>query len=116
MSNTRDPVAKTEKAAAEGIQISEAARAHILAAVLTKDASQDAWVRLEVEGGGCSKVSYNVALNSQPRERDRIFDCEGIRVLMDPKALVYLNGALLDWDETQRRFVFSNPNWKKNTD
>jgi len=102
--------------AAEGVQITDRAREHILAAMLSEDASLDGGVRLEVEGGGCSRVFYNVSLNSQPREHDRIFDCDGIRVLMDPKAFVYLNGAMLDWEETQRRFVFSNPKWKKNSD
>ena len=101
---------------AEGVQITEKAREHILAAMLTEDASLDGGVRLEVEGGGCSKVSYSVVLNSHPRERDHIFNCDGIRVMMDPKAFVYLNGSMVDWEETQRRFVFSNPGWKKNSD
>jgi iron-sulfur cluster assembly protein len=105
-----------QDAAAEGVQITEKAREHILSAMLTEDAALDGGVRLEVEGGGCSRVLYNVTLNSQPRDRDRIFDCEGIRVLLDPKAFVYLNGSMLDWEETQRRFVFSNPKWKKNSD
>ena len=105
-----------QETTAVGVQITEKAREHILSAMLTEDASLEGGVRLEVEGGGCSRVSYNVVLNSQPRERDRIFDCEGIRVLMDPKAFVYLNGAMLDWEETQRRFVFSNPRWKKDSD
>ncbi len=102
-----------QEAAAEGVQLTEKAREHILAAMLTEDATLEGGVRLEVEGGGCSRVSYNVSLNSRSRERDHIFDCDGIRVLMDPKAFVYLNGAMVDWEETQRRFVFSNPRWKK---
>ena len=102
--------------AAEGVRITEKAREHILAAMLKEDATLDGGVRLEAEGGGCSRVSYNVSLNSQPRERDRIFDCEGIRVFLDPKAFVYLNGAIVDWEETQRRFVFSNPRWKKQSE
>ena len=104
-----------QEVASEGVQITEKARGHILAAMLTEDASLDGGVRLEVEGGGCSRVFYNVILRSQPRERDHIFDCDGIRVFMDPKAFVYLNGAMLDWEETQHRFIFSNPSWKKNS-
>ena len=101
---------------AQGIQISERAMEHIRAA-MQKEGVGDAegGLRLGVQGGGCSGLSYHIRFDSHPRERDRIFEHGGIRVFVDPKSFVYLNGTTLDWEETlmHRGFVFQNPNAKK---
>jgi iron-sulfur cluster assembly protein len=72
-------------------------------------------LRLGVQGGGCSGMSYSVRFETQPRERDRIFQFGDVRVFVDPKSFVYLHGMTLDWKETlmQRGFVFVNPNAQK---
>ena len=72
-------------------------------------------LRLGVQGGGCSGLSYNIRFDSQPRERDRIFQFEDVRVFVDPKSFIYLNGMTLDYQETlmQQGFVFVNPNSSK---
>ena len=65
-----------------------------------------------VQGGGCSGLSYNIRFDSQPRERDRIFQFGDVRVFVDPKSFIYLHGMTLDYEETlmQQGFVFKNPN------
>ena len=70
---------------------------------------------LGVQGGGCSGLSYHIRFDTQPRERDRIFEYGEVRVFVDPKSFIYLNGMTVDWEETlmQRGFVFQNPNAKK---
>jgi len=68
-----------------------------------------------VQGGGCSGLSYNIRFDSQPRERDRIFQFGDVRVFVDPKSFIYLHGMTLDYQETlmQQGFVFTNPNASK---
>jgi len=50
-----------------------------------------------------------------PRERDRIFQFDDVRVFVDPKSFIYLHGMILDYQETliQQGFVFVNPNSTK---
>jgi iron-sulfur cluster assembly protein len=73
---------------------------------------EEGGLRLGVKGGGCSGLSYAIAFDSHPRERDRIFIFDGVRVFIDPKSFVYLNGMTLDYEETLMRqgFNFINPN------
>ena len=68
-------------------------------------------LRLGVQGGGCSGLSYNIRFDTQPRERDRIFQFGDVRVFVDPKSFIYLHGMMLDYQETlmQQGFVFVNP-------
>jgi iron-sulfur cluster assembly protein len=109
-------MATEQTAPSQGIQISEKAREHIRAAMSKEGVdSEHGGLRLGVQGGGCSGLSYNIKFDSQPRERDRIFQYDDIRVFVDPKSFVYLNGIVLDWEESlmQRGFVFRNPNAKK---
>src|ERR1044071_5072348 len=72
-------------------------------------------LRVGVQGGGCSGLSYNIRFDSHPRERDRIFQFDDVRVVVDPKSFIYLHGMTLDYQETlmQQGFVFVNPNAKK---
>jgi len=72
-------------------------------------------LRLGVQGGGCSGLTYNVRFDSKARARDRVYDYDGVQVFVDPKSYIYLKGMVLDWEETllQRQFVFKNPNASK---
>src|SRR5262252_1633001 len=72
-------------------------------------------LRLGVQGGGCSGLSYNIRFDTQPRERDRVFQFGDVRVFVDPKSFIYLHGMTLDYQETlmQQGFVFVNPNSTK---
>ncbi len=103
----------TGTAPAKGIQVTERALARIRAVLAReKMSSADGGVRIGVIGGGCSGLSYNVQFDSGPREHDRVFQFADIRVFVDPKSFIYVNGMTLDWEETLMRqgFVFTNPN------
>jgi iron-sulfur cluster assembly protein len=65
-----------------------------------------------VQGGGCSGLTYNIRFDSQARERDRVYEFDGVRVFVDPKSFIYLHGMVLDYEETlmHQGFVFRNPN------
>ena len=73
---------------------------------------EEGGLRLGVKGGGCSGLSYSVGFDAHPRERDRIFTFEDVRVFIDPKSFVYLQGMTLDYEETLIRqgCNFINPN------
>jgi iron-sulfur cluster assembly protein len=108
--------ATQEPKTAKGIQLTEKAIAKIRTAMEKEGISpQQGGLRLGVQGGGCSGLSYNIRFDTQPRERDRIFDYSGVRVFVDPKSFIYLHGMTLDYQETlmQQGFVFVNPNASK---
>jgi iron-sulfur cluster assembly protein len=72
-------------------------------------------LRLGVQGGGCSGLSYLFRLEAQQREKDNVFEFDGIKVFVDPKSMLYLDGMTLDYRESliHSGFVFENPNAKK---
>jgi iron-sulfur cluster assembly protein len=77
-------------------------------------------LRVGIRGGGCSGFSYVIEFHDgAPRSRDRVYDFVAedgtpVRVVVDPKSLLYLNGAQLDWEKTvmQEGFKFRNPQEK----
>jgi|WetSurMetagenome_2_1015567.scaffolds.fasta_scaffold55182_3 iron-sulfur cluster assembly protein len=98
---------------AQDLQVTEKAIKRIRA-VLDKEgiSPQEGGLRLGVIGGGCSGLSYSIKFDTQPRERDRIFEFDGVRVFVDPKSFIYLHGMTVDYEETLMRqgFNFINPN------
>ena len=99
-----------------GIEVTEKALARIRSAMAKEEVSAETGgLRLGVQGGGCSGLTYNIRFDSKPRERDRVFDYDGVRVFVDPKSFIYLNGMILDYQEglIQQGFVFRNPNASK---
>jgi len=103
-------------APAKGIQVTDKAAAKIRSAMAKEGISpEQGGLRLGVQGGGCSGLSYNIRFDTQPRERDRIFQFGEVRVFVDPKSFIYLHGMTLDYQETllQQGFVFVNPNSQK---
>ena len=99
-------------ATAKGITVTDKAIAKIRSAIAKEGISpEQGGLRLGVQGGGCSGLSYSVRFDTQPRERDRVFQFGGVRVFVDPKSFIYLHGMTLDYQETlmQQGFVFVNP-------
>lgn len=74
----------------------------------------DFGLRIGVKGGGCSGFSYMIGFDEQ-KEKDTIYDFEGVRILMDKAHALYLLGMEIDWLEglNNRGFVFNNPNAKE---
>jgi iron-sulfur cluster assembly protein len=72
-------------------------------------------LRLGVRGGGCSGASYVIEFADKIRDRDKVFDYDGLKVIVDPKSLVYLRGSVLDYEVKlmSHGFKFQNPNEKK---
>jgi iron-sulfur cluster assembly protein len=96
-----------------GLQITEKAIKRIRVAMAKEGISPtEGGLRLGVMGGGCSGLSYSIKFDTKPRERDRIYEFDGVRVFVDPKSFLYLHGMTLDYEETLMRqgFNFINPN------
>src|SRR5712691_12805594 len=68
-------------------------------------------LRVGVQGGGCSGLTYAMRLDTQARSRDQVFEEHGARLFVDPKSYLYLNNTTLDYLETLMKsgFVFQNP-------
>jgi len=91
-----------------------------IARQLKKRGTPEAGLRLGLRGGGCSGFTYVIEFHDgPPHGRDRTFDFvagdgTAVRVVVDPKSLLYLNGTVLEWEQTLMRqgFKFANPNEK----
>lgn len=70
-------------------------------------------LRLAVTGGGYSGLSYKIEF-SDKKDKDNVLDFNGIKVLVDPKSVIYLKGIVLDFKDglNGKGFVFDNPNAK----
>jgi iron-sulfur cluster assembly protein len=73
-------------------------------------------LRVGVQGGGCSGLSYAMRLDTHARDRDKVFEEFGARIFVDLKSFLYLNGTTLEYENTLMRqgFVFQNPNAARN--
>lgn len=70
-------------------------------------------LRVWVQGGGCSGLSYGMALDSEtPDEADQIFEHDGIKIYVDPLSLGYMDGSSVDYvdDVLGGGFKIENPN------
>jgi iron-sulfur cluster assembly protein len=97
----------------QGLQLTDRAIKRVRVAMAKEGISPaEGGLRLGVTGGGCSGLSYAIKFDTQPRERDRVYDFDGVRVFVDPKSFLYLHGMTLDYEETLMRqgFNFINPN------
>ncbi len=106
-------VSSAGSAPGQGLQLTERAVKRVRIAMAKEGVSpEEGGLRLGVMGGGCSGLSYSIKFDTQPRERDRIYEFDGVRVFVDPKSFLYLHGMTLDYEETLMRqgFNFINPN------
>jgi len=83
--------------------------------VFSRQGVEGGGLRLGVQGGGCSGLSYLIRFEPKERPSDQVFDFDGVKVFVDPKSLIYLDGMTLDYKESlmQSGFVFDNPNATK---
>jgi iron-sulfur cluster assembly protein len=96
------------------IQITEQAASHI-SKMLAKRALGETALRLGIKAGGCSGLEYVFTWERSPRSSDLIVDGPlGVRVVVDPKSLEYLDGTVLDYDTNlvSKGFIVNNPRAK----
>jgi len=73
-------------------------------------------LRLGVKTSGCSGMAYVIEFADEVGADDQVFEDKGVKVLVDPKSLIYLDGTELDFGKEglNEGFKFNNPNVKDN--
>lgn len=82
---------------------------------LARRGTPQACIRLGIRGGGCTGYSYLFEFDDRPpRPNDLVVEVDGVRVVVDPKSLFYLDGTEVDFETGMRGhgFKFKNPNTK----
>ena len=107
------PLATSPRPPTKTFGISDGAAARIKV-LLAQRNTPAAGLRVAVRGGGCSGLSYAIEWAEAPKERDKIFEKDGIRIFVDPKSYLYLLGSELRYEETLMAsgFKLENPNVK----
>jgi len=69
-------------------------------------------LRVFVSGGGCSGMQYGMAFEEQPKDFDQVVEVDGVRLVIDPTSLMYLQGATIDFIDSLMGggFRIDNPN------
>lgn len=93
------------------ITVTEAAKNQAIR-LMAEDGKENAFIRVGVEGGGCSGLMYQLDFDNEEREGDQIFEDNGIKIVVDKKSYLYLIGTTLDYSGglNGKGFVFKNPN------
>jgi iron-sulfur cluster assembly protein len=91
-----------------------AAAAERVKAMLSKRGKPSVGVRIGVRTKGCSGMSYTLEYADEKSQFDEVVEQNGITVLIDPKASMFIFGTEMDWvdEKMQSGFVFRNPNEK----
>jgi iron-sulfur cluster assembly accessory protein len=82
--------------------------------ILNKENLEGHGLRVAVVGGGCSGMSYKLAFEKEPVEGDKVYEENGVRIFVDTKSYLVLNGTTLDFSDglNGTGFSFTNPNAK----
>ncbi len=69
-------------------------------------------LRIALKTGGCSGMAYDVEYADEVRPTDEMIEDQGVKVFIDPAAILFLAGSQIDWEEDilHARFTFQNPN------
>ncbi|MGY0391463.1 HesB/IscA family protein [Bizionia sp. KMM 8389] len=95
------------------IKVSETAKKKVVE-LMTEDGYNVAtdYVRVGVKSGGCSGLSYDLKFDKDQEEDDKVFEDNGVKIIIDKKSFLYLIGTTLEYSGglNGTGFVFNNPN------
>lgn len=71
-------------------------------------------LRLGIKTTGCSGLAYVIEFVDELEEEDQVFESQGVKIIVDPKSMVYLDGTVVDFTKEglNEGFKFTNPNAK----
>ena len=95
------------------IKVSEIAKKKVIE-LMAEDGlnPENNFVRVGVKSGGCSGLSYELKFDKEKQEEDKVFEDNGVKVIVDKKSFLYLVGTTLEYSGglNGTGFVFKNPN------
>lgn len=95
------------------IKVSETAKKKVVE-LMSEDGfdSTTDYIRVGVKSGGCSGLSYDLKFDKEQKEDDKVFEDNGIKIIVDKKSFLYLIGTTLEYSGglNGSGFVFNNPN------
>jgi len=80
--------------------------------IMSKDEKKSLGVRVGVKSGGCAGMSYIMEYAKEINPNDEVIEDKGVKVFIDPGAIMYLLGTEMDYKKEQfsSSFIFKNPN------
>lgn len=77
--------------------------------------TKDYFLRFSISGGGCSGLNYQLGFDLEINPNDKIFEEDGIKIIVDSKSLLFVFGMEIDFSDglNGKGFVFNNPNAKR---
>lgn len=99
----------------EGIALTSKAVSEVKKIKSENTIPEDYVLRIGVKGGGCSGLSYTLGFDAEVKETDKILEFDEVKVAVDWKSILYLNGTTVDYTDglTGKGFTFNNPSAKK---
>ncbi len=82
-----------------------------ISAILKQQQTPDYYLRVSLQGGGCSGFMYNYDFIKSPGDKDKVFDFKTVKICIDIKSYFFLNGMEIDYQEDLLKsgLVFNNP-------
>lgn len=93
------------------VTLTENAEKEIRKVIVENSLSEDTGIRVGIKGGGCAGFSYVFDFDDKVGEFDEVFESRGLRVIVDKKSLLYIDGTEIDFNTSlmDRGFKFNNP-------
>lgn len=106
-----EPVVSSEKGNVKPVTLTERAARQVREIKKNEGLDEELYLRVAVEGGGCSGLSYKLGFDIRTDE-DKIVESQGMEIIINPKHLMYLEGIQIDYPDglDARGFTFDNPN------
>lgn len=94
------------------ITVTEKAKEKAIELMSNENRPEGSFIRVGVEGGGCSGLSYKLEFDNQLKADDKVFEDKGMKIVCDRKSFLYLVGTELEFSDglNGKGFVFINPN------
>ena len=95
------------------IKVSEQAKSKVVTLMQADGYNYEKdYVRVGVKSGGCSGLSYDLNFDKKANDDDKVYEDNGVRIIVDKKSFLYLIGTTLEYSGglNGKGFVFNNPN------
>lgn len=92
--------------------VADSAKDKITELFAAEGLGSDYFVRVSVSSGGCSGLTYNMEFDNEAKEKDQVFDDNGVKVVTDLRSFLYLCNTTLEFSGglNGKGFYFNNPN------